>query len=250
MADGLPPYRLRTLFLLVAVCALVVALPLWALRASRNAAAESACAGNLSAIGVGLLSYQDMYGALPPAYIAGEDGRRMHSWRILILPFVGFDDVYRAYDFGEPWNGPNNRKLLHRVPSVYRCRNAAADGGRTSYFVVVGNATAFPFDKGTSLSDASDGVENTILVVESATADVQWLEPTDLVFDEMNFLINDRRAVGVSSADANGPGALFADARYFRLKRALPAEALRALLTPAGGEPIDRERLVDMKLVQ
>ena len=36
----------------------------------------------------------------------------MHSWRVLLLPYLDRSDLYKAYDFTEPWDGPNNRKLL------------------------------------------------------------------------------------------------------------------------------------------
>src|SRR5262245_51620214 len=45
-------------------------------------------------------------GQLPPAYITDENGRPMHSWRVLILQYLGDDAraLYDKYDFDEPWN--------------------------------------------------------------------------------------------------------------------------------------------------
>jgi len=39
--------------------------------------------------GLALFNYHDDYGSYPPAYIADESGRPMHSWRVLILPYLG-----------------------------------------------------------------------------------------------------------------------------------------------------------------
>src|SRR5262245_29474808 len=43
---------------------------------------------NVKQIGLALLNYREKYGTLPPAYIADEARRPMHSWRVLILPFL------------------------------------------------------------------------------------------------------------------------------------------------------------------
>jgi Protein of unknown function (DUF1559) len=64
-------------------------------------------------------NYHETYGCFPPAYVADRDGKPIHSWRVLILPFLEQQELYRAYNFDEPWNGPNNRKLASRVGKIY-----------------------------------------------------------------------------------------------------------------------------------
>ena len=43
-----------------------------------------------------------MAASWPPAYLADRDGKPMHSWRVLILPFLEQQELYRAYHFDEP----------------------------------------------------------------------------------------------------------------------------------------------------
>ena len=58
-------------------------------------------------------------------------------------------EVYAAYDFGEPWDGPNNRRLIARMPDIFRCpTDSHAPAGTTNYVAVVGNETAWPFTSG------------------------------------------------------------------------------------------------------
>jgi Protein of unknown function (DUF1559) len=64
-------------------------------------------------------NYHETYGCFPPAYLANRDGKPMHSWRVLILPFLAQQELYRAYNFDEPWNGPNNRNLESRIGNIY-----------------------------------------------------------------------------------------------------------------------------------
>ena len=46
------------------------------------------CRNNMKQIALALHHYHDAFGAFPPAYVPDEDGRPMHSWRVLILPFL------------------------------------------------------------------------------------------------------------------------------------------------------------------
>ena len=56
-----------------------------------------------------------------PAYVADENGKPMHSWRVLLLPMLEQQALYESYDFDEPWNGPNNSRLLAQTPPSYQC---------------------------------------------------------------------------------------------------------------------------------
>src|SRR4051812_11083639 len=64
------------------------------------------CDGQMRQIALAMRSYQADYGCLPPAYIADAQGKPMHSWRVLLLPYLDQAGLYDAYNFGEPWDGP------------------------------------------------------------------------------------------------------------------------------------------------
>jgi hypothetical protein len=101
---------------------------------------RSACVVNLKQIALALHNYHDTYGTFPPAYVADENGRPMHSWRVLILPFLESSDVYSKYRFDEPWDGPHNRLLADRMPYAYRCPSESRNSPPsriTSYVAVV-----------------------------------------------------------------------------------------------------------------
>jgi len=42
----------------------------------------------------------------------------MHSWRVLILPYMGEEEqqLYSRYNLNEPWNSPENHKLAALRP--------------------------------------------------------------------------------------------------------------------------------------
>ncbi len=154
---------------------------------SREAPPATACANNLKQIALALLNYQARYGTLPPAYVAAEDGRPMHSWRVLILPFLEYDELYAQYRFDEPWDGPNNRELAASMPAVFACpsdkRGAMSDNTKTNYLAVVGPTTLWPGRQALPVSAAGSDRAYTILVLESRSEAVEWMRPSDLDSD-------------------------------------------------------------------
>jgi hypothetical protein len=78
------------------------------------------------------------YGCFPPAFIPDKDGKPQYSWRVLILPFLEQDALYREYRFDEPWNGPHNLVLVNQMPAVYCCPSDYPSDSQTSYAMIVG----------------------------------------------------------------------------------------------------------------
>ncbi len=147
------------------------------------------CALNLRAIATALLNYEEQHGCLPPAYVCDKDGKPAHSWRVLILPYLELEPLYKMYKFDEPWNGPNNRLLAEYMPSLYVCP-AALKAGRnpppmTSYVVVTGADTAFPGCKSRRFEPMTAPRSDTVMVVEVANSDIHWMEPRDPSLEDL-----------------------------------------------------------------
>lgn len=110
------------LMIAVAVCALLSNLLVtWVIQPKMVAGWEQGCQANLRAIGLALQAYHADHGCYPPAYMADASGRPLHSWRVLILPYLGEPELFRAYRFDEPWDGPNNARLATWMPELYQC---------------------------------------------------------------------------------------------------------------------------------
>ncbi len=205
---------------------------------SRGPGRQARCMNNQKEIAAAIIHYENDYGQFPPPYIADESGRPIHSWRVLILPYLGKKGLYEQYNFDEPWDGPNNRKLADKCPSVFQCPSGQRGRRRsseTSYVAVVGPETMWPEDKSINFSDVVDP-QKTILLVEMADSEINWLEPRDLHVDQMAPAINPKKAQGISS---NHPSVLiisFADGHVQKVRADLSPEELRAMLSRDGGK--------------
>ncbi len=197
------------------------------------------CANNLKQIGLALHNYHDVYGCFPPAYVADENGRPMHSWRVLILPFLDRIDLYLQYRFDEPWDGASNRKLADVAVAVFNCpKDQATWSPMTSYVAVVGPDAAWPGSVPAKLGDITDGTSNTIPVVEVANSGIHWMEPRDLHVIQMARGINPKSGQGISSVHPGGAQVCLPDGSVWFLRETIRPEDLHALLTIAGGEPV------------
>lgn len=207
-----------------------VALP--ALLAARTAAARAQSANNLKQLALAMHNYHDVNGRFPPAVVVGPDGKTTHSWRVAILPYLDQSTLYGQYNVNEPWDGPNNRKLLARIPAVYR---AAPDdtSTNTSYFALTGGGSIFDTKEGSALRDIVDGTLNTILFVE-AKREIPWLKPEDLPYDPTGELPT------LGGFSPGGFNTAFADGAVRFLSATIDKTTLRALITRAGSEVINQ----------
>jgi hypothetical protein len=138
------------------------------------------CAINLKQIGFALRTYADQYGSLPPAYIRDKAGKPMLSWRVLILPYLGYDDLYSQIKLDEAWDSPSNLRLARQTPHYYQCPSQKGlKEGETSYLAVVGAQTAWPGSQGRRLPPLTKG-PGVILLVEATGYDISWMEPRDM----------------------------------------------------------------------
>jgi hypothetical protein len=234
----------------VVVTAFVLFLTIWAqaFPSALSAARRSGCQGHLKQIVVALHSYHDKYGCFPPAVVRDENGRPMHSWRVLLLPYLEHQPLYARYRLDEPWDGPNNKKLHGIGMPTFACPEHARGRGTnpptgTNYVVVVGPRTAFPEDRCVALGDITDDQGNTLLVVEIANSGIHWMEPRDLHVTQMARQINPPRGQGISSSHGprptGGANVVMVDGTVkFLDAKSLTPDQIEAMLTIAGGEKV------------
>jgi RNA polymerase sigma factor (sigma-70 family) len=114
--------------------------------------------------------------------ITDKQGGKLLSWRVAVLPYLGEAALYEQFNKDEPWDSPTNKKLLSRMPQVYRVRSQKGNATETFYQGFAGAGTMFDPAKKVGMIDVTDGTSNTLFVVE-ARSSVPWTKPQDLEYD-------------------------------------------------------------------
>jgi len=226
------------LVLLVPCSGILIALLLPAVQSAREAARRSQCNNNLRQIAIAFHNYHDVYKTFPPAHIPDKDGRPMHSWRVLILPFMEQQALQQQYDFNEPWDSPKNHLVTSTVVPAYKCPSAPGQPTETNYMVVTGPGTLFEGAEGCSIAEITDGTSNTILVVEVAGTGVNWAEPRDLDAATFSPPFSPPRPDAAGSYHAGGLNVVLADGATRFLSNSIDPATVRGLITRAGDERI------------
>jgi hypothetical protein len=225
----------------------------------RERALLSRSHGNLKQIGIAYHNFHDLHNGAPPAYLADKDGKPLLSWRVLLLPYLEEVPLYQQFRFDEPWDGPNNKKLLDKMPKVYADPLHGETGPYTHYAAITGKNTAFPrtgvkvtdgknplagFKPGTDsvvFGQMVDGLSNTIVIGSvSPEQKIPWTKPEDIE------LKDDFPPLGKSGSFAapygSGAGAhgvfLLGDASVRTIRADIDGETLRRLLTINDGQTI------------
>lgn len=197
---------------------------------------------NLKQIAVAIHHYHDTHRCFPAACVTDEDGKPMHSWRVIVLQFMDdpqAKELYKQYDFSQPWNSPQNLAVAERMPPVYRNPFRRDSKATTGYMVIAGSGAVFEPEKQTRFSDVIDGTSNTIMVVEVVNSNTLWTEPKDLDYKTMPLAINaTKNGNCISSTHPDGAFVALADGSAGLLRNDLPIDTLRLLIERNDGQSV------------
>lgn len=212
-----------------------------------SAANRMASTNNLRQIGIGAFNYNSVTGHLPAdSYSA--DGKPLLSWRVHILPYIEEQNLYAQFRLDEPWDSPNNRRLLDQMPMVYATpperTGKVAKGNRTFYRGFTGNGGAMAkqsnsppapgLPRGLAFVKVTDGISNTILALEAGDS-IEWTRPGDL--DPSPNLPFPK--LGGIRPDDDKISVLFVDGSARLIRKSVAESMWRAGATANGGEPVN-----------
>jgi prepilin-type processing-associated H-X9-DG protein len=239
--------------LVVGLCLVVCGTPICiglllpAVQSVRQAANRMKSTNNLKQIGLAIHNYNDTQNELP-ANTYDANGKPLLSWRVHILPYVEHDALYRQFKLDEPWDGPNNIRLLNQMPRIYQLPQEPP-GNKTYYRGFTNPGAVFARRAGRdvnglplggpgrkiepfNLSSLQDPPDLIILVVEAGEA-VEWTKPDDL---------DASPGKPLPPLEGKWRGkrmhALFADGSVRLIRSDLPESTLRALITHSGSEVV------------
>lgn len=180
-------FTLVELLAVIAIIGVLVALLLPALQQSREAARRTQCIGNLRQIGSALANYHDVEKTLPPAVTDNWGGStQLHSWAVLILPYLEQTALYQRYDFPAGQDAEVNRPVVSTRLDIYACPSsddtyyegdghyAKGDYAASSGIQPVDNGGAMYPKSKVRFKDIVDGLSSTLLVGELYYHNLGW----------------------------------------------------------------------------
>jgi hypothetical protein len=167
-----------------------------------------------------------------PRDITDKDGKPLLSWRVAILPFIEEEKLFKQFKFDEPWDSDHNKKLLDKMPAVYRLSTQGKDETKTYFQGFSGPGAMFEPGKKISVASIRDGTSNTVAVV-AAGPPAEWTKPADLPYHPKLPLVKFEGPFSNVLLAATSDGAVHS------LKRDLDEKTLRLLIERDDGQPID-----------
>lgn len=213
----------------VATAGVLVGLLLPAVQSAREAARRAQSMNNMKQIGLAMHNYLATNNSFPPKAIVDKNGKPLLSWRVAILPYLEVAGEKLDFKLDEPWDSEHNKKLLDKMPAVFNNPNLPSKNS-TNYLGADG-VDGILSAKGVSAQQITDGLSNTIMVVEADRA-VPWTKPDDLEFDA------EKPLKGLGALRPGGFNALMSDGSVRFLSNTIDLNLLNALMTKAGKEPV------------
>ncbi len=204
------------------------------------------CLNNLKNLGAALLAYEQRRAALPPVHTLDAAHKPLTSWRTLILPQIERLNEYSQYRQDEPWNSPANQNITAMPIELFRCPSDDStydeqNRNNTSYVAIVAPGSAWQPGHALKLSEIKDNPADTLLLVEMKNSGIKWAEPRDLDLENLPPGITKENLLKQISNHPGGINALFADGHVEFIPDTISWPQFEALLTIAGGEPINRD---------
>jgi hypothetical protein len=106
-------------------------------------ARRARCTNNLKQIALAMQNYESDHGCYPPAAIYDANGEPLLSWRVLILPYLEQESLYRKFHLNEAWDSPHNKPLADQMPYFLTCPSKQLAKGWTTYEVVIDRHSMF-----------------------------------------------------------------------------------------------------------
>ena len=139
---------------------------------------------NIREVTLSLRACADIGEAFPARANFDKQGKPLLSWRVHILPYMEQKALYKQFHLDEPWDSEHNQKLIPLMPTLFRNPTGTAGPGKANYLAVCGKGLMFDGSEVRKLDEITDGMSNTIALVEvNDDAAVTWTKPDDWEYD-------------------------------------------------------------------
>jgi hypothetical protein len=155
---------------------------------------DSGMQSRLKNIAIAMVNHESAYRTFAPAGTMSKDanGFPYLSWRVYILPYLGYSNLYSQFRLNEPWDSPNNLPLQNAMPEVFRSIGDSYTSSTTRIRVLGGVGMAYKnfntLKAGPRFDDFVDGTDSMLFVEAGVDKSVGWTQPDILVIDPANVM--------------------------------------------------------------
>jgi hypothetical protein len=126
-----------------------------------------------SQLRVALLSYHEEHGAFPPTKYITKQGI-VHSWRVLLIPYLHGEGVFAEYDFSKNWDDVANLRVVD-AGGFFSSPEADAKEHIATY-LSIGPGDVWPWKRPKKSYCVVKGNDR-FWLVEDLDSTVHWMEP-------------------------------------------------------------------------
>lgn len=220
-------YTLIEFLVIIAILAMLVAMTIPAIQATRETSRRVTCRQHLRQIGLALHAYHDAFECWPAGSLNSQSPVRNvpegyhHGWLTRLLPYMDEPLADRQLNRSTSVYSEENRVVTRRPLPVLRCpadpgprySSGPSGGALTSYAachhdrtgpVDTTNSGAFILNRSLARDDIPDGLSQTLFVGEIVRAadDLGWASGTQGSLRSAGQGINGARALGAAAEDA------------------------------------------------
>lgn len=182
---------------------------------------------NLARLGKALNAYSDRYAGYPVTKAVNSPAYPPMSWRVAILPLLGYEELFQQYRPTEPWDSSANKQVLAQIPPEFQ--SPERPDTKTNYLVPLSFDAAFGGGRRLNRATFEDGPDYTLILVEADDSQaVEWTRPEDLV---VQVSAGESLRSKLGSLRGDGIFAVLASGRVCRIKPDVDDKALFALFT-------------------
>ncbi|MFP6670696.1 MAG: DUF1559 domain-containing protein [Pirellulaceae bacterium] len=194
----------------------------------------------LKKVAIGIHIFHDTYRQFPVGespIIKYREGQPLLSWRVHLLPFVEEVELYKQFKLDQPWDSPDNLKLLEKIPEVYQNQDYKGLGSHTTVLAINGPGAVFNPSEKLHMRDVTDGTSQTVLIINAGPDKaVPWTKPQDLTYQP--------DAIVQSLGDVNDPFmVMFADGAIYPVRKTVDERMLLRMFQRNDGKFLVREEL-------
>lgn len=202
---------------------------------------------NLSCIRLAFSQYAHEHnGYLPPAYTVDDQGNRLHSWRALLLPYLGEVELYESINFSQPWNHEDNRLAASSIPDCYQVYDPNIVSQFTTTMVPQTAESLFPDETQTmpGLEAFSNRSSSSLLIIQVDSEEaVHWMSPNDANLRILRKMVSQTVPVEYTALTIGGHSQPISSTLPYNVLKSLASEEpyerriLEIYLSQAGGTP-------------